>query len=357
MIIAVSNQKGGCGKTTTAVNLAASLAFLGHRTLLVDLDPQTHASYALGVKTDRLEASAYNVLTSRPEKKQFFESVIEPADENFDLAPGHVLLSTIEQEFADRDNAIGRLKEALDQVAFPYRYVVIDCPPSLGFLTFNALHAAALVIVPVDLGSFSLLGVGKLMSMIELIRVRMNHTPHVLALATMVDLRSVFSKRMIEQIRETFAQNFFDTLIRLNVACREAQARGVPVLRHKPEARASADYLALAREIAERFPPDKEPEPAEARPAGWRRSRVRDFEISAPAAHIVYLVGDFNGWRIDEESRLRPGGRGVWQKRLALSPGRHRYKFVIDGAWIPDPANAVAEPNPYGGVDSILEVE
>jgi hypothetical protein len=270
-----------------------------------------------------------------------------------------VLLSTIEQEFADKDHAIGKLKETFDHLVFPYEYVIIDCPPSLGFLTFNALFAADLVIVPVDLGAFSLIGVGKLLSMIELIRVKMDHAPKVYALPTLVDLRSLFAKRMIEQVRQAFHENIFSNFIHSSVACREAQALGVPLRSHKGDTKAAEDYDKLALEIISLFG-SEEPEQGPAllpSPSESRRSRVKDFLLSAPQARGVYIVGDFNGWRIDEESKLWNSGKGVWQKRLALPPGRYRYKFVIDGAWIPDPSNTLAEPNPYGGVDSILEIE
>ena len=110
MIIAVANQKGGCGKTTTAVNLAASFAALGRRTLLIDFDPQAHAGYSLGVRSEEAEASMYNVLTDRPDRKKFMESVIHPVSENLDLAPSHVLLSTIEQEFAEKEEAVVKLR-------------------------------------------------------------------------------------------------------------------------------------------------------------------------------------------------------------------------------------------------------
>jgi len=360
VILAVSNQKGGCGKTTTAINLSSALAAMGKRTLLIDLDPQTHASYGLGIRTDRLEQTVYNVLTERADKKQFLESVIHPYASNLDIAPGHVLLSTIEQEFADRDHAVAKLKDALDHMVFPYEYVVIDCPPSLGFLTFNALFAADLVIVPVDLGSFSLIGVGKLLSMIELIRVKMDRAPKVYALPTLVDLRSLFAKRMIEQVRQAFCENIFSNFIHASIACREAQALGVPLRNHKPDVKAAQDYDKLAIEIVSVFGRVAEPEPERAILPGAgepRRSRVKDFMLQAPAAAGVYIVGDFNGWRIDAESKLWNSGKGLWQKRLALPPGRYRYKFVIDGAWTPDPSNELAEPNPYGGVDSILEIK
>jgi chromosome partitioning protein len=356
MIISVSNQKGGCGKTTTAINLASALAQMGHRTLLVDLDPQTHASLGLGIVPEKEKFTIYNVLTDRSEKKEFLESAIQPFSENLDVVPGHLLLSTIEQEFSDREQAVGRLKEILDHMVFPYRYVVVDCPPSLGFLTFNALHAADLVIVPIDLGSFSLMGVGKLLSMVELIRVKMNRVPEVMALPTMVDMRSRFAQTMLSDIKNAFRENIFDHPIHVNVACREAQAKGLPVRQHDEKARASKDYQELAEEIVERFTKSSDMCSLDSSEASSNRLRVRDFTFMAPEAGGVYLVGEFNGWRIGEESKLWNRGKGVWEKRLALPPGRYRYKFVIDGKWVLDPINSLSESNPYGGVDSILDL-
>src|SRR3989338_3069926 len=134
-VIALSNQKGGCGKTTSAINIAASLAQLGKKTLLIDLDPQAHATFGLGVRNDKLESSIYNVLTEQSDKKRhFLEEVIMPLDENLDLTPSHILLSTIEQEFTNKDESVSKLHEAIASLSFPYDYVVIYCPPSLGFL-------------------------------------------------------------------------------------------------------------------------------------------------------------------------------------------------------------------------------
>jgi len=356
MIIAIANQKGGCAKTTTAINLAAALAAEGKRTLLIDLDPQTHASMGLGIKTDNLDSSIYNVLTDRQDQRQFIENVIRPYSECFDIAPGHVLLSTIEQEFAEKDQAVGRLKHHLERMGFPYQYVVIDCPPSLGFLTFNALFAADLALVPIELGSFALFGVAKLLSMIELIRVKMDYAPKVYALATLVDLRSCFARHMMERIKEAFQDNLFETSVRVNVALRESQQLGVPVQLHKRSSRAAQDYNALASEVVRLFGScEEEPKTAFAERIE-SQSRVRDFVLNAPEAGDVYLVGDFNHWQIDETTKLWDQGKGLWQKRVLLSPGRYRYKYVIDGRWMTDPSNELAEQNPFGSVDSILEI-
>lgn len=358
MIIAVTNQKGGCAKTTTAINLAASLAALGHRTLLIDLDPQTHASIGLGFKPDHLQASIYNVLSDRSDQKQFIENIIRPYSEHFDVAPGHVLLSTIEQEFVEKDQAVGKLKQVLENMLFPYDYIILDCPPSLGFLTFNALFAADLALVPVELGSFALLGVAKLLSMIELIRVKMQYAPRVHALVTMIDLRSRFAREMMDRVKDAFRDNLFETMIRQNVACRESQLAGIPVRLHDPKSRGAEDYDALAREIVSRLGEGSgRPEALEAPQRYDGRSRVRDFSFTAQSAGQVYLVGDFNNWRLDESSKLWDQGKGAWQKRLHLEPGRYRYKFVVDGKWVPDPANNLAEPNPFGGIDSVIEIE
>ena len=356
MIIAIANQKGGCAKTTTAINLSASLAALEKRTLLIDLDPQTHASQGLGINTEALQDTVYNILSERTDKKQFIENIIRPYSEHFDVAPGHVLLSTIEQEFTERDQAIGKLKSILEHMVFPYQYVVIDCPPSLGFLTFNALFAADVVIIPIELGSFALYGVAKLISMIELIRVKMRHAPKVMALPTMVDLRSRFAKEMLAHIQTSFKDSLFETVIHRNVVLRESQQVGLPAKVHKEKSRGAADHMALAQEIISKLEKEHISSSIDI-PEAKTSSMVRDFWIAAPEAQNVHLVGDFNNWRIDDKSKLWDQGRGQWQKRLVLAPGRYRYKFVVDGKWIADPSNQLAEPNSYGGVDSVLEID
>ena len=357
-ILCVSNQKGGCGKTTTAINLAASLARLGKRTMLIDLDPQAHATFGLGVRSDKVDNSMYNVLTEQSDKKRrFLEDVLIPVGDRLDLAPSHILLSTIEQEFTNKDESVSKLYYALSRLSFPYQAVVIDCPPSLGFLTFNALRASQTVVVPIELSSFSLMGVDKLLSMIELIRVKLQHTPKVYALPTMVDARTKFSQHMIREIAQAFGEHILSAGIHQTVAVKESQAKGVSVLKHNPKSRAAVDYLALAQEIVDKafsnHPIFLEPAPPEAAEDG----PLKDFTFRASGVREVHLVGDFNRWTLSNDSLLWQKEEGVWQKRIFLVPGHHRYKFVVDGQWVTDPGNDHIEPNPYGGMDSVLDVQ
>ena len=361
-IVAISNQKGGCGKTTTAINLASSLALLGRKTLLIDLDPQAHATFGLGIRSEQISGSMFNVLTEQSEKKKkFLEDIIIPIEEGLDLAPSHILLSTIEQEFTNKDESVSRLYEVLQTLSFPYEFVIIDCPPSLGFLTFNALRCAHLVIVPVELSSFSLMGVDKLLSMIELIRVKLQHTPKVLALPTIVDMRSNLSKHMMDQIRETFGDHVLSTPIRQTVAIRESQMKGVSLLRHSPKCKGAIDYLVLSQEVLSKVMPDsvRESMPSARITAGQGDevpNFLRDFSLNIENAQEVHVVGDFNNWSVSDQSKLWENEKGVWQKRVYLEPGKHRYKFIIDGNWVNDPSNDTIESNPYGGMDSVVEI-
>jgi chromosome partitioning protein len=304
-----------------------------------------------------MDASIYNVLTEQPDKKRrFLEDVILPIDDRLDLAPSHILLSTIEQEFTNKDESVSRLHQALLSLSFPYDAVVIDCPPSLGFLTFNALRAAQTVIVPIELSSFSLMGVDKLLSMIELIRVKLQHTPAVYALPTLVDERTKFSQHMIREIGQAFGDHILASSIHQAVAVKESQARGLSVWRHAPKSRAAVDYRMLAQEVlAKAFSqPSFYQTPERALEA--ETGPLRDFMFKAEGAKEVHLVGDFNDWKLSNDSLLWQKEEGLWQKRVFLGPGCYRYKFVVDGRWVTDPANDRVEPNPYGDVDSVLEI-
>ena len=374
-IVAIANQKGGCGKTTTSINLSGAIAHLGKKILLIDLDPQAHATFGLGMAGTPVDKSIYNLLTDNSETRRNIEHCIINVSENLDIIPSNILLSTLEQELKDTEGAVSKLFEIIHAGALNYDYVIIDCPPSLGFLTFNALRAASLVIVPMDMGAFSLMGVGKLLGMVELIKVKINHSPQVKALATLYDRRLKYSEIMLNEIKRCFKDQLLETIIRMNVTLRKAVAKGVTVLQFDSKSNGARDHMALAHEVmrmegAEEFKQalaevsSKQEEvalPISPRiplmqPNVEPKNRDTIFSIKAPEAKEVYLVGDFNHWKINEASRLAKLENGNWQTKFALTPGKYRYKFVVDGEWLLDSQNAEKEQNPFGTYDSVKKL-
>lgn len=362
-IIAVANQKGGCGKTTTAINLAAALASAGKKVLLIDLDPQSHASFGLGANLQAVDRSIYNVLTDNEEKRRKLSDCISNICQNLDIISSNILLSTLEQELKDKDDAVSKLRDAISYEKLDYNYTIIDCPPSLGFLTFNALRAAEMVLVPIDMSAFSLMGVGKLLGMLELIKVKIGHSPAVNAVATLFDKRTKYSQTMLDEIKSFFRDQLLHTVIRSSVALKKAAAKGVSVIQFEKESNGALDHIALADELlknegAEEFEkalselPAALPAPAAPEPV----NREVDFTLSAPNAREIYLVGDFNHWKINEESRLARLEDGKWAKKMPLEPGRYRYKFVVDGEWTIDLENKDREQNAFGTFDSIIKL-
>ncbi|MEJ2725209.1 MAG: AAA family ATPase [Deltaproteobacteria bacterium] len=174
-VIASANQKGGCGKTTTAINLSSSLARRDHRVLLIDFDPQAHATMGLNVRPADLERTMYDVVSPAATPVSRFEDVLIPVGENFDLAPSNAKLTALEQELAGVDGRESRLRYAMELLKKPYDFVVIDCPPSIGHLCFNALRACEEVIIPIDLSLFSLRGVSKLMELVVMLKEKLDH--------------------------------------------------------------------------------------------------------------------------------------------------------------------------------------
>ncbi len=362
-IIAITNQKGGCGKTTTAINLAAALASAGRRILLIDLDPQSHASFGLGANLQAVDKSTYNALTDNEEKKRKLSDCITNICQNLDIVSSNILLSTLEQELKDKDDAVSKLREAISSAKLDYNYIIIDCPPSLGFLTFNALRAAEMILVPIDMSAFSLMGVGKLLGMLELIKVKIGHSPAVNAVATLFDNRTKYSHTMLSEIKSFFRDQMLQTVIRTSVALKKAAAKGISVIQFDKSSNGALDHIALADELlkaegavefekALRELPMALPPPVKEEPV----NREIDFTVSAPNAREIYLVGDFNHWKINEESRLARLEDGKWVKKMGLEPGRYRYKFVVDGEWTIDNHNTDREQNAFGTFDSIIKL-
>jgi chromosome partitioning protein len=365
--IAIANQKGGCGKTTTAIHVSAILAATGRRILLVDLDPQAHASFGLRASNLPAEKSIYNVLTDNPEKRRSLGSCTANVSRNFDIVPSTIQLSTLEQEFKDKANAVSKLYNILSSYPSEYDYIIIDCPPSLGFLTFNALRAADRVIVPIDMSAFTLMGVGKLLGMIELLKMKIGHVPRVNALATLFDKRTTYSQSMFEEIRAFFGDQMLQAVIRLNVTLKRAASEGVSILDFDGGSNGAKDYTALSYEILKLDGVEHPDRPI----ASSVSVRVPDeemeqlsqpdveevtFRMESPGANDIYILGDFNDWEINDKYRLARHEDGCWQKRIDLPHGRYRYKFVVDGEWTLDSNNHEREKNEFGTFDSVLKV-
>ena len=246
--IAVANQKGGCGKTTTAINLSSSLCLKGKRVLLVDCDPQSHAT--LGLNVDTFETgSLYNVLTLRKEERLAVEDVIVSVKPDLDLMPSDPLLSAIEQEFADLDGRESRLVRILQPLSQAYDFVVLDCPPSIGHLCFNALRACDTAIIPIDMSLFSLRGVARLTDIVDMLGKALGHKIDCRALITMYDGRTRYARQVLAKVREQFGANVFETVIRYNIRLRETVDYGLPVSDYDHRAIGHCDYQRLAEEL------------------------------------------------------------------------------------------------------------
>jgi chromosome partitioning protein len=355
-VIAIANQKGGCGKTTTAINLSASLATNNKKILLIDLDPQAHATLGLNVQSS---LSIYNVLSKLSPKKVKLENIIQNLATNFDIAPSNIILSTLEQELAGEIGRESRLWDTLKNFNRNYDYILIDCPPNLGILTINAIRAANKVIIPVEASRFSLEGLDQLNSIINLIRDRLNHNVDFRVLVTNFDSRLGHSFKMLERIKLNFKDKLFSNIIHVNVKLKEAQNQGTHIFNFDKYCRGAKDYFSLAREIITQesvfTAPDLEKEMKEVLKEKLPVFTDVVFSVFAPEAKEVYVAGDFNNWRLDDNSRMRHED-GTWKKKLNLMTGRHRYRFVIDGRWIEDSNNPSKEINPYGSMDSLIEV-
>ncbi len=274
-VIAVANQKGGCGKTITAINLAAGLSMQGKRVLLVDMDPQGHASLGLNVRSEDLGFSMYDLIRGLERTDIILDDIILPVQENLDLAPSNILLASVEQELTGWADRYQRLAKGLKTTSKEYDFIIIDCPPHLGVLTLNALFAAQSVLVPIDASFFSLHGVTKLFQTMEFVKEELEHEVDYKILPTMFERRSRFAKEVLAEIRSHFGAKVYATMIRGNVKLREAASHGRSIFFYAPKSAGAQDYGQLAGEVlAEAFLP-AEPQSL------WKSSNDRP-SISAP---------------------------------------------------------------------------
>jgi len=246
-IIALANQKGGVGKTTSSINLAASLAVLEYRTLLVDADPQANATSGIGFDPRNIQNSIYECIINDIDPHVAITKTDTP---NLDLLPAHIDLVGAEIEMINLENREYKMKAVLDSIRDEYDFIIIDCSPSLGLITINALTAADSVIVPVQCEYFALEGLGKLLNTIKIVQNRLNTTLEIEGiLLTMYDVRLRLSNQVVEEVRTHFEDMVFETIIQRNTRLSEAPSFGISVIMHDATCKGAINYLNLAREI------------------------------------------------------------------------------------------------------------
>ena len=249
-IISVANQKGGVGKTTTSINISASLAVAERKTLLIDIDPQANSTSGLGIETSEIQYSIYDVLSSQT---PINDVIIPTKVPNLDIIPSHINLVGSEIELVSLPYREKILKKAFEGLTKDYRYIIIDCPPSLGLLTLNALTASDSVLIPVQAEYYALEGLGQLLNTINIVRKHLNPKLELEGvLITMYDSRLRLSKQVAEEVRKYFRSKVFNTVIFRNVRLSEAPSFGKPVILHDAVSMGTYNYIDVANEIIQR---------------------------------------------------------------------------------------------------------
>ena len=246
-IIAIANQKGGVGKTTTSINLAASLGVLEKKVLLIDADPQANATSGIGLNVESIEIGTYQLLEHSSTAK---EAILKTETPNLDIIPAHIDLVAIEIELVDKEAREYMLKKALQEIKNDYDYILIDCAPSLGLLTLNALTAADSVIIPIQCEYFALEGLGKLLNTIKSVQKIHNSELDIEGLLlTMYDSRLRLSNQVVEEVQKHFNDMVFQTIIQRNVKLSEAPSFGESIINYDASSKGATNYLSLAKEI------------------------------------------------------------------------------------------------------------
>ena len=354
--IAIINQKGGCGKTTTAINLASCLASLKKKVLLVDMDPQAHATLGLGFFPGEYPKSIYDLLIGKGQDVIVPEDVTLEISPMLHLLPSDVMLSAAEPILLQRDYREYYLSDILMPFSGRYDFIIIDCPPNIGILTFNALFACSEVIIPIESGLFALHGLSKLLETIDLVNMRRSRKITVNALSTLFDRRTRIAHESLHEMKQHLGDNVFETVINQNVKLKEAAGHGKSIRDYAKDSSGSRDYMALAKELTRmKVKEVKETQRVQVPSPVVTKEGVL-FSYYAPDAKKVDVVADFNEWKVNDTPLKNIEGIGVWQKLVPLSKGRYEYKFFVDGQWRIDPDN----PNKVAhelGENSYIEID
>jgi len=400
-IVAIANQKGGCGKTTVSINLAASLAREGRRVLLVDLDPQGHCGLGMAVPEEQIDLSVLDcLLGSLRGNVVELSRIAWQITPSLDLAPSRSDLSTFEPTVSGVDNADCLLCDVLSTVSDVYGYILLDCPPHIGLLTRNALRAATDVIIPVDTGYFALHGLTKQLDTVDSMYRGRQMAPRVRVLANRYDVRTKLAREILGELRSRFSEKVYETVINFNTKLKEGASFGQPITEFAPSSMGARDFRGLARELmadekraaadaelllanADRLAVDAERLLASSKPLiqppqpGTDDRTSSHAEIEAkidkvygvrqtrggvavclhyPSANAIQMAGDFNNWDPSLTQLNRAGQNGDFEGFLKLAPGRYCYRLVVDGQWMHDKDNPNVETNEFGELNSIIRV-
>jgi len=401
--IAVVNQKGGCGKTTVSINLASALAETGQKTLLVDMDPQSHCAVGLAVPEEQIEQSIYDVLISKSRNEPIkLTEILWQISDRLELAPASIDLSAFEQQMTGITESENCLKNVLIDMKGEYDYTIIDCPPAVSLLTFNALRAATDVIVPVETGYFALHGLSKQLETLNILCERCSQQVDVKVLASMYDIRTKMAREVLAELRKHFADKMFATIVNFNTKIKEAASFGQPISEYDSASRGQRDFRLLAQEVidsearqqrrqivssltdqlesmsatADELLQVAKPAIKTIQPQVTERPEPEDIDIKLsdyygvnqindavvfvtlyPRAENVHVAGDFNNWQPEQTPMQKVDAGGVWKTKLNLPAGKYHYRLVVDGQWQQDPYNELTELNPFGEFNSVIEVQ